>query len=886
MKFGALFGRRQRRDQDLDEEVRAHLAMAIHERIEQGEDPSEAEANARHEFGNATLVKEVTRDMWGWKWLETLLQDLRYGLRQLRRNPGFAAAAIAIAALGIAATCVVFSFADAAVFRALPYKSVSRLVAIGMTDLKDNLKDNPNWSGVSVPVFLNWREHAKTIGQFAVSRSFPGKTLVGGAEPEQVFDYAVSEGAFRLLGVRPAFGRNFVASDDRTSGSRAVILSYPLWQSLFDGRPDVVGRSVTLDGVGHTIVGIMPPGFLTPDTSAWEHNCWTPLAFNVKQRSDIRNRSLTVWARLKPGVSPEHSQATLSVLALRVMKEAGRVKSSDWRIKVTPLRQRAIEHWRSILILLLGAVGFLLAIACANVANLLLARAHARQKEIAVRTAIGASRARIVRQLLTESVILSAIAGALGILLARWGIELERQLLPQRLRTANFQQMGIDLRILGATLAISVVVGIAFGLAPALYASKVDLVESLKEGAGSANPRRKLWNGQSVLVVAEVALSLTLLMGAGLMLRSFLKLEGVNAGLNPQEVLTLRVLFPKYRYPKPDDQIAAYRELLRKIKPLPGVQASGFVTPLPLAGINATIEMPVQPGMVNVRKTGTLFTGFHAVSPGYFKAMGIPLLRGRTFTAQDTRHSEGVFIVDKAFVDRYWPGEDPLGKELFPAYPKPTPVVRVVGEVGRVRDLALGKKPRPELYEPFTQKFFAAFAGTLVAKTRTPASTAVAMEKAIHSVDPDAPISQIETMRQVLSRNVAENRLYAVLVGVFASLALLLAAAGIASTVSYTVSRQKHEVGIRMALGARRSEILFLIVRQVLGSVIAGIALGAIGSLVLTRFVANQLYGVSPTDPLTFLGVSALLAIVSMFASIIPATKATSIDPAETLRAP
>jgi putative ABC transport system permease protein len=882
MKFRLHFKRRRERERELDEEIRAHLAMAIRERIEQGEDPAEAEANARREFGNVPLVKEVTRDMWGWRWLETFLQDVRYGLRQLRRSPGFSTAVIAIAALGIAATCIVFSFADAAVFRALPYKNASGLAEVAMADLKND----PGWSGVPVPVFLSWRDHAGSIGQFAAEyASLKGKTLVGGTEPVQVFDKQISQGTFQLFGVRPLAGRDFMVSDYDSGGSRAVILSYPLWQQLFNGRPDAIGKSITLDGVGYTIVGIMPPGFMLPQSSAaLEPACWSPLTFDAKQKSANGDFSLTVWTRLGPGISQEQALAALSVSALEIVNPTGGRKNSDWRIQVTPLMKQVIERWRSILIFLFGAAGFLLAISCANVANLLLARANTRQKEIPVRAAIGASRARVIRQLLTECLLLSGTAGALGILLAHWGVGWEHAILPPWFRTANFQQMGIDLRILSVTVAVSVAVGIVFGLAPAFQASKVDLVESLKEGRASASPQRGRWRTQSVLVVAEVALSLILLTGAALMLRSFLNLEGVRPGFEPDQMLTMRMLLPKYRYPKSEGQIAAYEQVLQKISAIPGVAGAGFVTPLPMTGINATIGMPGQPGMSNVPESGRFGVGFHAVSPEYFDTMGIPLLRGRFFTDQDKHDSELVAIVDKAFVDRYWPGQNPVGKVFYLHYPKPTPVVHVVGEVGSIRDLTLAEEPRPEVYNPFTQHFFAEFAGTLVIKTRTPGSTAVAVQKAVHSVDPEAPISQIETMRQVLGKIVAEKRLYLTLVGVFAMLALLLAAAGIASTVSYAVSQRRHEVGIRMALGARRVNVLFLILGQVSKLVVVGIALGVAGSFVLTRFIASQLYGVSPTDPATFIAVSLILIVVALAACYIPARRAAKVDPMVALR--
>ncbi len=805
--------------------------------------------------------------------MTTLLHDLRFGLRMLRRNPAFSAAAIVIAALGIAAACVIFSFAEAAVVRALPYKDPSCLVSVTMTDARFSHA----WDKVPVPIFLSWRERAKAIGTFAASEPFMGQTLAGVREPAQVFDYAVSLEAFPSLGVRPALGRGFLPSDYNSGGAPAVLLSYSLWQRLFRRHRNALGQTITLDGAGHTIVGVMPAGFMIPGTSNWASVCWTPLIFNAADRSDTKTRSLSVWGRLGPGVAPARAQAALGVMALAVMREHPGDAGAKWRITVASLAGQVIANWRSILIVLFGAAGFLLAISCASVANLLLGRASSRQKELAVRTAVGATRARILRQLLTESVILGGCGGALGILLARWGIESEARIFPGALRGANFSQMGIDARVLAATLGVSFVVGIAFGLAPALHASKTDLTASLKEGGASARPRRGRLNAQAVLIVAEVALSLILLTGAGLMLRSFLKLEAVNPGINPREILTLRVLLPRYRYSSASDQVAAYQRLLRKVKSVPGAEASGFISPLPLDGINGTFRDTAEPGMSNVEPGGIITGGLHAVSPGYFKAMGIPLLGGRTFTPQDTAHSERVTIVNKAFVNRYWLGRSPVGNGSKSG--------RVVGEVGSVRDASLASEPRPEVYVPFTQKLFAAFAGTLVVKTRTPASTAVAMQKAIHSVDPQAPISQIETMRQVLRGSLSENRFYLVLVGVFALLALVLSVAGIASTVAYAVSRRRHEIGIRVALGAGRADVLWLVVRETLTLALIGVACGIAGALALTRFASTQLYGVSATDPATFAVVCAAFIAASVLACAIPALRATEVDPVETLRA-
>lgn len=874
---------RRRMEEDFQQELDLHLQMLTEENLRRGMSPEEARFSAHVQLGGMTQLREVHREMWGFPWLETVGQDVRYGLRQLRRNPGFSLAAIVIAALGIGAACVVFTFADAAVFRALPYQNPSGLAAVSVS----GLNDHSGWSGVSAPVYLSWREHAGEIGEVAaVDAPLRSKTLVGGAEPLQVFDKQISGGILSLFGVPPRLGRGFLSSDYDAGGSHAVILSDVLWQQLFQRRSDAIGRTITMDGVGYTIVGIMPPGFLLPgSTMATQPACWTPLILNAKQRSDRKNRSLRVWMRLRTGVSPAEAQAGLKVWASAVLNPTGARESSDWRIQVTPLLRQTVDHWRSTLIFLFGAAAFLLAISCANVANLLLARAGHRRTEIAVRTAIGAGRGRLMRQLLTESLILSGVAGAFGILLAHWGVAWERAALPRLFHTPNFQTMNLDPRVLTATAVVSGVVGIAFGLTPALHATGIDLIESLKEAEASAGPSKKRFDTQRILVTVVVGLSLILSTGAVLMGRSFLNIERVQPGFNPRQVLTMRVLLPGYRYPNRAGRIAAYQELLRKIRHLPGVESSGFVTPLPMTGITATASVPAQPDMKNVPEGGMLEVDLSDVSPGYFTTMGIPLLQGRFFSEQDTGDAEKVAIIGKAFADRYWPGQNPVGKMFYPQYPDTSSAIRIIGEVGDVRDRNLAVEPLPKLYDPFMQHFFAAFAGTLVLRTSKPRATSVAVQKAIRSVDADAPVSQIDTMREILDMSLSDKRLYLIFMGTIAAIALLLAATGIAGTVSYSVSRCKHEVGIRMALGARTSNVLFLVMGRTLQSAFAGIALGVAGSLLLTRLLTSQLYGVRPADPMTLLGVSIFLGLVSILASALPAIRAVSVDPAKTLRA-
>ncbi|MGH9431426.1 MAG: ABC transporter permease, partial [Terriglobia bacterium] len=602
-RFWALL-RKSRIEKELDEELRLHLDMLIEENLQRGMPPEDARYAALRSFGGVEQVKEAYRQRRGLVMLETLVQDTKQGFRLVLRNPTFSATVIVVVALGIGAACVIFSFAEAAVLHALPYRNPSGLVSVSMTDLKASGEGG----GVSIPVFLNWRENGKKIGQFEVTKQL-FQTLVGGNEPVQVVGDQVSEGAFEVLGFKPIIGRGFLPSDYKRGSEAVVILSYSSWQELFNGRNDVIGRSVSLDGVQHTVIGVMPAPFMVPESGDLERSYWTPLVFTPKQMADVGDRSLDVWGRLNPGTSAGQAEAALAVLAKHVSRNSTSPWSSKWRLEAVPLVTKVVDDWRSVLILLFGAVACLLAITCANVANLLLARASNRATEIAVRVAVGAGRWRLMCQLLTESVIMGCLGGICGILLAHWGNRVIFQLLPVKLQAPNFRQMGIDPLVLTGTLVISILVGVLFGLAPALKATKLDLVESLKEGNASFSSNRGRMTTQDLFVVSEVAISLVLLVGAGLLARSFLKLEHVQLGFQPSQVLTMRVLLPQYEYAKKEQQIAAYHELLERIRSLPGVQKSGFVTPLPLDRISATVEFPAQPGMASPHGADVLFFG-------------------------------------------------------------------------------------------------------------------------------------------------------------------------------------------------------------------------------------------------------------------------------------
>jgi putative ABC transport system permease protein len=870
-RIRAIF-KRQKLEGDLDEELQFHVEMKTRENVRAGMSPEVARAAALRQFGNVARTKEKTRAAWTLPRLESIVQDIRFGSRQLRRNPGFSAATILIVALGIAAASVVFSFAKAAVIDELPYQDPLSLVTISLR----NLKEGGTWDAVSAPVFLNWQKRGQEIGQF-VATHWLSQTLVGGKEPAEVIGDEISEGGFQVLGVRPLLGRGFLPSDYDSTNPRAIVLSYPLWQRLFDGSPDALSRSVALDGVSYGIVGVMPPGFFTHGGLRAEY--WIPLELDAKQKSDPNNRFLNVSGRLGRGVSVAQARAGLETLAEQMIPPESKA-TTELKVNVVPAFDQLIEHWRPALVVLFGAVALLLLIACVNVANLMLARASRRRQEVAVRVALGAGRRRVVAQLLTESLILSCFGGVAGILLAVFVTRPVLSLAPAKF---NLQSTGANTVVLALAFAVSVVVGIGFGLAPAFQTSKVKLAESLKESSYSSTSSRGGIRTQSALIVSDVALSLILMIGAGLLLRSFIKLEGMNPGFKASGVLTLRVVLPRYQYRDKQQQIATYQQLLAKLRALPGVESSGFVTPLPLGRVYASVRFPFAPGM-DTHGERELGTAFHSVSPGYFRTLEIPLLRGRYFTAEDNSQSAKVVIVNEAFARRYWPGQDPVGKQWKLGDPKTGPLMSVVGVVGNAKDTSLEENFQPVLYQPFTQYWMASFAGTLVARTRTPASTALAMQEAVRSLDAQAPVFQVERLEDVVSQASADKRLYLLLVGAFAVFALGLSAAGIAGTVSYAVAQRTHEIGIRMALGCDRGAILHLMMGRTLRLVAWGTGLGVVGSLALGKLVASQLYGVSPYDPWTLCFATIMLLGVSAVASHIPARRAAKVDPMVALR--
>ncbi len=821
--------------------------------------------------------------------MRILLQDLRYAGRMLLKHPGFTGVAALALALGIGANSAIFSVINAVLLRPLPYQDPDRIITIWETN--PHLQLGFDKFPCSAANFIDWREQNHVFGHIAALSSDPFN-LEGRGEPEKLGGARVSADLFAVLGVEASLGRAFLPEEDQPGHNHVVVLSHSLWQRRFGSDPGVIGQAVRFNGESYTVVGVMPPGFHYPhgtDMPAYfqfpaQTEVWSPIALRAEQIKNRGGINKAVIARLKPGVTLKQAQAEMDTIAQRIGQQYPDTEAG-FGVTLIPLHEQVTGSLRPSLLTLLGAVGFVLAVACANVANLLLARAAARQKEIAIRTALGAGRWRIVRQLLTESVLLSSLGGGLGLLLGMWGIDLLIAATPENI--PRFKEVSLDARVLGFTLVVSLLTGIIFGLAPALQASKPDLNESLKEGGrGSTSVRHRV---RSLLVISEVALALVLLIGAGLMIKSFLRLQQVDPGLDPHHVLTMRLSIPYAKYSKDEQRIAFYRQLLERTESLPGVQAVGAVSEIPLSGAEDLEGFTIE-GRPPVKSLQEMpIANYHTVTPDYFRAMGITLLKGRQLTEGDKEDAPGVVIINETFAHRFFPGEDAIGKRVTFDNPEKEKASwnSIVGVVRDVKHSALDAEPRPEIFRPFFQSPGTSFSGDLALVARTvsdPLSLAAAIRNEVWAVDKEMPVYDIETMDQIIAESVSRRRFNMLLLGVFAAVAMILATVGIYGVMSYTVSQRTHEIGIRMALGAERGDVLRLVVGQGMMQALAGVAIGLAGAFAVTRVMASLLYGVSATDPVTFIGISLLLAMIALIACYIPARRAMKVDPMVALR--
>jgi putative ABC transport system permease protein len=797
----------------------------------------------------------------------TFLQDLRYGLRMLWQRPGFTVVAVLTLALGIGANTAIFSVVNGVLLRSLPYTDPDRLVLLWETN------ESSRSIHVSNLNLLDWREQNHSFESFSgYSGQWGGKTTVlGGSEPDRAFAVAVYRDFFKVLGVAPALGRPFSPEEHSPGAAQTVVVSYGFWQSHLGSDPDLSNKKLTLGDASFSVIGVMPQGFSFPART----DLWLAKEQLGPDTSSRSAHNYVAIARLKPGVELEQAQSDMNAIARTLSEQYS--DNQGMGVNVISLEDQLVGSIRPALLVLLAAVGFVLLIACANVSNLLLARAVGRQREIAIRTALGASPWRVMRQLMTESLLLSLFGGALGLLFAYWLIGPLVALGPSTIPRLN--EIGIDGRTLGFTLLISLLTALVFGLLPALKFSKPDLQEALKQGGQTTGAGSVLL--RSALVVAEVSLTMVLLVGAGLLVKSFWRILQVNPGFNSENVLTMQISLPESAYSEEGRVIAFHRQLLEQTRELPGVESAGIINNLPLGGvdINGFFWIEGDPA-----QKPTHDSGFRVVSPDYFRTMNIPLIKGRLFTEQDNETSTPVGIISQSVAQAAWPGQDPLGKRLQSRNDNREEWTTIVGVVADVRHRGLDKRVSADLYLPYAQRPFRASDVTVVMRTSIdPASMIAEVRGLVRSIDKNVPV-EFETMERIFDRSVANRRYNTLLLGTFAGLALLLSLIGIYGVLSYTVTQNTHEIGIRMALGAQPRDVLKLIVGQGMILALLGVGLGVLGALALTRVMASLLYDTKATDPLTFVGVASLLIAVAFLACYVPARRATRVDPMEALR--
>ena len=814
--------------------------------------------------------------------MDTLIQDIRYGVRVLWKGRGVTLVAIIALALGIGANTAIFSIVNALLFRGLPYKNADRIVTIWETNADVHI--GFDLLPVSVAAFDDWRKEGESFDAVSMLDSAP-YAFTGGGAPERVAGVSTSASFFDVMGVEPILGRTYTPDEDQPGSRDVVVVSYALWRARFGGDPEICGKTMQLDGKGYTIIGVMPRGFQFPRAQdlpgylefAPEAELWTPIRLTSKDLANRDSHSKAVIARLRPGIALARAQSEIDAITSHAAAQYP--AAQGFGARVVSLKEQLVGELRVALLVLLGAVGVVLLIACANVANLLLARAAGRQKEIAIRAALGARRGRLVRQLLTESVLLSIAGGAAAVALAIWGLDLLVAISPASIPRKH--EIAVDGAALAFTFSVSLITGVLFGLAPAFQVSRCNLNETLKEGSrGSTAGHNRL---RSSLVVVEVALSVMLLIGAGLLIRSFARLTNTNPGFDPRNVAAMELSVSTQSFTSDASQAVFFKQVLDKAKAIPGVASVGSISALPLSGAEELdaymVEGEAPPKTISESNIGD----FRFIDDGYFRTMAIPLIAGREFSEHDDRESAPVVIISQSLARRHFADADPLGKRISGSIDPKDPWATVVGVAGDVKNTSLDAEVRPQLYFPYQQRTWGHV--VIVARSRTDAASLFGpLREAVWAVNKDQPITKLRTVEDYLSTSVSQHRFNTVLLGAFALLALILAGVGIYGVMSYSITQRTHEMGIRMALGAKQRHVLGMVIGEGMKLAGAGVGIGIGGAFAVTRVMASLLFGVSATDPLTFVAIPAVLTLVALAACYAPARRATRVDPMAALR--
>jgi putative ABC transport system permease protein len=818
--------------------------------------------------------------------MDPLKQDLQYGFRMLFKSPGFTIVAALTLAIGIGATCCIFSIINTVLLHPLPYNNPDRIVTVTNTFMQSGLKQ----IDLSVPEFIDLRDHSRLIEHIAITDPI-SVNLTGADQPERIQSMGISPSYFLLLGVNPLKGRAFIPEDEQPGITEIAVISYGLWQRRFGSDADIVGKKLRLDYDSYTIVGVMPRGFRHPNPQGnSDVEVWFPAGFRADPfpEPSRKDHRFSVLARLKPGVTLKQAQADIESIATGLRTAYPDLYSGDtgWSIVLTPLQEQIVGKMRPALLMLLGAVWLVLLISCSNIANLLLARATVRQKEVAIRTAMGATRARIIRQLLTESVLLALFSGVLGLLLALWSTNVVKRIGPVILPRAD--EIQIDKTVLGFALVVSLFTGLIFGLAPAYYSSKINLNEMLKEGGRAAGTGVRGNRVRSLLVVAEFAMALVLVISAGLLIKSFWRIQSVNPGFATRDVLTLGITLPYPNNPETGKYFESYqrsmfyRKLLQRVEVLPGIESAGMISRVPLSGLKGSQEFIIE-GRENGEAVANAAAESQRISPSYFRTMSIPLLKGRDFTEQDDIKSPGVAIINMTMARQLWPNEDPLGHRIKLAGVPDARWLSIIGVASDVKTYGLDVDTPNEVYMSYLQR--GPLTATLVVRTFSdPLSISNALQREVREVDADQPTYNVKMMDEIMSVAVGQKHFSMFLLGAFALIAIVLAAVGIYAVMSYTVTQRTHEMGIRMALGAQPRHIVRLVMTQGMKVVLIGIAAGLVISFVFTRAMSSLLFEISSTDMATFTTIPLLLIAIALTAMYLPSLRATKVDPMTALR--